>query len=152
MTAVLATDQELYVYGGRKKVPFRNASRFPLHRAGGGLRMETGQEGNPVARPRKGPVEGAARSTSYLTRTWRQSPRSDAESRLAAHLAARGATVKVGAVAARAPGADGKPVKVGLDDFLVEAGDNGPRELRALLNAAEEPSPPEAGHDEAGGQ
>ena len=45
--------------GGRKKGPCGNASRFPLHRAGRGLRMEAGPEGNPVAGPRKNRVEGA---------------------------------------------------------------------------------------------
>ena len=61
----------------------------------------------------------------------------DAESRLAKQLADREATVRVvrlpGAV-----GADGKPQKVGLDDFLVA---NGPTELRKLLDSAGQPEP-----------
>jgi putative DNA primase/helicase len=69
----------------------------------------------------------------------------DAESRFGAHLAARGAAVKVARLPQGQPGSDGKAAKVGLDDFLLMHGENGPRELRALLNAAEEPSPPEAG-------
>ena len=47
-----------------------------------------------------------------------------------------------------APGADGKPVKVGLDDFLVGCESKGlsvAGEMRALLDAADEPDPPEAG-------
>jgi putative DNA primase/helicase len=72
----------------------------------------------------------------------------DAESRLAAHLTARGATVKVVRLPQGDPGADGKPVKVGLDDFLaacVAKGLNPAGELRALLNAAEEPTEPDPG-------
>ena len=46
------------------------------------------------------------------------------------------------------PGADGKPVKVGLDDFLVgceSKGLNLAGAMRALLDVAEEADPPEAG-------
>jgi putative DNA primase/helicase len=69
----------------------------------------------------------------------------EAESRLGAHLKSRGAEVRSVELPDGPPDAAGKPTKMGLDDFLVMHGENGPRELRALLNAAEEPSPPEAG-------
>ena len=72
----------------------------------------------------------------------------EAESRLAAHLTQRGATVKVVRLPQAEPGPDGKAVKVGLDDFLVSCkakGLNPAGELRRLLDAAEEPKPLEAG-------
>ena len=61
----------------------------------------------------------------------------DAEFRLAKHLSDRGAVVRV----ARLPGslnAEGKPLKVGVDDFLVE---HGPVALRRLLDEAQEAEP-----------
>ena len=72
----------------------------------------------------------------------------DTESRLAAHLGTRGAVVKIVCLPDGAPGPDGKPVKVGLDDFLVAAVAKGldpAGELRRLLDLAEEPTPPDAG-------
>ena len=72
----------------------------------------------------------------------------DAESRLAAHLAARGAVVRVVRLPQGEPGPDGKPVKVGLDDYLVACQARGldlAQEVRKLLNAAEEAKPPEGG-------
>ena len=60
----------------------------------------------------------------------------DAESRLAAQLTNRGAKVRVVRLPHGPAGDDGKPTKVGLDDFLV-AHDIG--ELRKLLDNAEEP-------------
>ena len=71
-----------------------------------------------------------------------------AESQLAALLKSRGAVVKVVRLPEGETGSDGKPVKVGLDDFLVACearGMNLAGELRALLKAAEEPTPPEGG-------
>ena len=71
-----------------------------------------------------------------------------AESQLAALLKSRGAVVKVVRLPEDETGSDGKPVKVGLDDFLVACAAGGLNlagELRALLKAAEEPSPPEGG-------
>ncbi|MGA2032940.1 MAG: phage/plasmid primase, P4 family [Thermoguttaceae bacterium] len=71
-----------------------------------------------------------------------------AESRLAAHLAQRGAVVKVVRLPQGDPGADRKPVKVGLDDFLVACvakGLNPAGELRRLLDAAEDPTEPDPG-------
>ena len=61
----------------------------------------------------------------------------DAESRLAKQLTDRGAIVRVVRLPGAA-GAEGKPQKVGLDDFLV-AHDSA--ELRKLLDAASEPDP-----------
>ena len=72
----------------------------------------------------------------------------DAESRLAAHLKARGAIVKVVRLPQGEPGPDGKPVKVGLDDWLVACQANGldlPEQVRKLLDGAEEPTPPDGG-------
>jgi len=72
----------------------------------------------------------------------------DAESRLAAHLANRGAKVRVVRLPQGPPGTDGKPTKMGLDDFLVACQAKGldpTAALRHLLDAAKEPSPPEAG-------
>jgi putative DNA primase/helicase len=71
-----------------------------------------------------------------------------AESQLAALLKSRGAVVKVVRLPDGEPGADGKPVKVGLDDFLFgcqSKGLNTVGELRRLLDAAEDAAPPEAG-------
>ena len=70
-----------------------------------------------------------------------------AESQLAALLKSRGAIVKVVRLPDGEPGADGKPVKVGLDDFLVgcESSARHGRRTAALLDAAEEPEPPQAG-------
>ena len=69
-----------------------------------------------------------------------------AESRLAAHLTQRGAVVKVVRLPEGETGSDGKPVKVGLDDFSVACearGLNLAGELRKLLDAAEEPTEPD---------
>jgi putative DNA primase/helicase len=65
----------------------------------------------------------------------------DAEARLAAHLANRGAKVRVVRIPEGPPGPDGKPSKVGLDDFIVAQGIGA---LRKLLDEAEEPTPPSA--------
>jgi putative DNA primase/helicase len=62
-----------------------------------------------------------------------------AEWHLAEALAGRGASVKVVRLPAGDPGADGAPVKVGLDDFLVA---RGPGAFRELLTAAVDPTPP----------
>lgn len=64
-----------------------------------------------------------------------------AESRLAKHLTDLGAVVRVVRLPDGPPGDDGKPTKMGLDDFLVA---HGPGELRKLLDAAEEPEPLDA--------
>jgi len=61
-----------------------------------------------------------------------------AESQLAAHLQHRGAVVRMVRLPHRPPGPDGKPTKMGLDDFLVA---HGPAELRKLLDSAQEPAP-----------
>ncbi len=68
----------------------------------------------------------------------------DAENRLAAHLAAHGATVRVVRLPQGDPVADGKPAKVGLDDYLVAAAAKGldpAGEMRRLLHEAQEPQP-----------
>jgi putative DNA primase/helicase len=62
----------------------------------------------------------------------------EAEMRLAAALVAQGARVKIARLPPGPPDADGKPTKVGLDDFLVA---HGPGALRKLLSEAEEPEP-----------
>jgi putative DNA primase/helicase len=62
----------------------------------------------------------------------------DAEARLAKHLSDRGAIVRVARLPAGQPGPDGKPVKVGLDDYLVA---HSAVELRRLLDEAQEPEP-----------
>ncbi len=72
----------------------------------------------------------------------------DAVSRLAAQLVNRGAVVRVVRLPAGEPGADGKQTKMGLDDFLVSCRARGldpAGELRALLDAAEDPEPVEGG-------
>ena len=61
----------------------------------------------------------------------------DAETRLAKHLMDRGAVVRVVRLPAGAD-ADGKPAKVGLDDYLLA---HGPAEFRKLLDSAAEPEP-----------
>ena len=71
-----------------------------------------------------------------------------AESQLAALLKSRGAVVKVVRLPEGEAGSDGKPVKVGLDDFLVACearGLNLAGELRKLFDAAEEPTEPDPG-------
>jgi putative DNA primase/helicase len=65
-----------------------------------------------------------------------------AEWHLAETLARHGATPKVVRLPPGGPGPDGKPAKVGLDDFLVA---HGPDAFRELLAAATEPTPPEKG-------
>ena len=65
----------------------------------------------------------------------------DAEARLAAHLMNRGAKVRVARIPEGQPGPDGKPSKMGLDDFIVVHGIGA---LRKLLDEAEEPTPPSA--------
>jgi putative DNA primase/helicase len=66
----------------------------------------------------------------------------DGESRLAAQLANRGARVRVVRIPEGPPDAAGRPVKQGLDDYLVAqqaVGLDPIQELRKLLDAAEEP-------------
>lgn len=65
----------------------------------------------------------------------------DAEARLAAALAARGAVVRVVRLPDGPSDGDGKPAKFGLDDFLVA---HGPGALRMLLDEAQEPDAPDA--------
>ncbi|MBL9092407.1 MAG: DUF3854 domain-containing protein [Planctomycetaceae bacterium] len=67
----------------------------------------------------------------------------DAALRLAEHLRLRGAIVRLVMLPEKSD-AEGKPIKVGLDDFLVAQGENAQRELRRLLNEAEEPEKPDA--------
>ena len=71
-----------------------------------------------------------------------------AESQLAALVKSRGAVVRVVRLPEGETGPDGKPVKVGLDDFLVACqarGLNLAGEMRKLLDAAEEPEKPVGG-------
>jgi putative DNA primase/helicase len=65
-----------------------------------------------------------------------------AEWHLAQTLAKHGAIVKIVRLPPGPPDADGKPAKVGLDDFLVV---HGPDAFRELLAAAVDPTPPEKG-------
>lgn len=65
-----------------------------------------------------------------------------AEWHLAETLHRRGAVVRVVRLPAGDPSPDGRPAKVGLDDFLVE---RGPDAVRELLAAAVEAMPPEKG-------
>jgi putative DNA primase/helicase len=65
-----------------------------------------------------------------------------AEWHLAEVLARKGAVVKVIRLPAGDTGADGKPGKVGLDDFLVA---RGPDAFRELMATAADPSAPEKG-------
>jgi putative DNA primase/helicase len=60
----------------------------------------------------------------------------DAESRLAKHLTDCGAIVRVVRLPDGPPGDDGKPTKMGLDDFILAQGPSG---LQKLLNSAHEP-------------
>lgn len=62
----------------------------------------------------------------------------DAESRLAKHLSDRGAIVRVARLPAGQQGPEGKPAKVGLDDYLVA---HSAVELRKLLDESQEPEP-----------
>lgn len=62
-----------------------------------------------------------------------------AELHLAEALQKQGAVVKIVRLPDGDPGPDGKPVKMGLDDFLVA---RGPAALRELLPKAEDPAPP----------
>ena len=66
-----------------------------------------------------------------------------AESRLAAHFANRGAIVKVVRIPAGPPDAAGKPTKYGLDDYLAVQADP-KKAMRELLDKAEEPPPPDS--------
>jgi putative DNA primase/helicase len=65
-----------------------------------------------------------------------------AEYHLAQALSKKGATVRIIRFASGPVNGDGKPVKVGLDDFLVT---HTADKLRAMMAAASEPSRPEAG-------
>jgi putative DNA primase/helicase len=65
-----------------------------------------------------------------------------AEWHLAEVLARHGAIVKIIRLAPGEPGPNGKPAKVGLDDFLIA---RGPDALRQLLAEAVDPTPPEKG-------
>jgi putative DNA primase/helicase len=64
----------------------------------------------------------------------------DAESRLAAHLANRGAVVKVIRIPAGPMGADGKPTKMGLDDYLAASGADARKNLVKLIAEASPPA------------
>ena len=64
----------------------------------------------------------------------------DAEARLAAHLLNRGAVVKVVRIPAGPPDANGRPTKLGLDDYLATQADP-KRAMRELLDKAEDPLP-----------
>jgi putative DNA primase/helicase len=61
----------------------------------------------------------------------------NAESWLAHHLKNCGAKVKVARLPDGPPDANGKPTKMGLDDFLIA---HGPGELRKLLDDAQDPA------------
>ena len=77
-----------------------------------------------------------------------------AESQLAALLKSRGAVVKVVRMPEGEAGSDGKPVKVGLDDFLVACEARGlslAREVRALLEGGGGTGPARRRLDEASG-
>ena len=70
-----------------------------------------------------------------------------AEARLAVHLQNRGAKVKVCRIPEGPAGADGKPTKQGIDDYVVAqtaASVDPKKAIHDLLDAAEEPSPPSA--------
>lgn len=64
-----------------------------------------------------------------------------AEARLAFHLAKRGAIVKLVILPPGPLDAEGRPTKIGLDDFLVA---NNAEALRKLLDEAIDPTPPDA--------
>ena len=64
----------------------------------------------------------------------------EAEARLAAHLTNRGAIVKVIRIPAGPPDTNGKPTKLGLDDYLATQ-DDPKRAMRELLDKAEDPPP-----------
>jgi putative DNA primase/helicase len=64
------------------------------------------------------------------------------ERELAAALAARGAVVKIVRIPHGPPDSEGKPTKLGVDDYLVA---HGPAAFQKLLESAEEPEPPTAG-------
>jgi hypothetical protein len=63
-----------------------------------------------------------------------------AEWRLTEALRAKGAVVRVVRLPPGPPGTDGRPMKQGLDDFLVREGSDA---LRKLLDDAKPPAPPE---------
>ena len=66
----------------------------------------------------------------------------EAECRLAALLANQGAIVRVVRLPEGPPGEDGKPAKVGLDDYFLT---HTAADFQKLLDAAEEPEKPTAG-------
>ena len=85
------------------------------------------------------------RSTSFSIATLRTNEDvQDAEARLAAHLKNRGAKVKVCRIPEGPAGADGKPTKQGIDDYVVACQADKIKAIRTLLDAAEEPTPPSA--------
>ena len=145
MAEVLATSPELLITEGEKKALAANQAGFPSIGLVGVWGWKPGKKETLLPALERIPWKGRAVYVVFDSDIATKPDVQDAESRLAAHLAARGATVKVVRLPQGEPGADGKPVKVGLDDFLVMHGNNGPMDLRALLNAAEQPSPPEAG-------
>jgi putative DNA primase/helicase len=65
-----------------------------------------------------------------------------AERELAAALGAHGAKVKIVRIPMGEPDAEGTPTKTGVDDFLKA---KGREEFQQLLDAAEEPKPPQPG-------
>src|SRR5581483_5463626 len=65
-----------------------------------------------------------------------------AEWHLAGALRERGARVKVVRLPHGPPGPDGKPTKIGLDDFFVAGGSHAATALRGLMKAARPPAKP----------
>ena len=145
---VLSTNQELLVTEGEKKALAATQAGFPCIGLVGVFGWKQGRKETLLPAMERIPWKGRTVYIVFDSDIATKPEVQDAECRLAAHLAARGATVKVVRLPQGEPGGDGKPVKVGLDDFLVACtakGLNPARELRRLLDTAEEPTPPDAG-------
>ena len=142
---VLPTNQELLVTEGEKKALAATQAGFPCIGLVGVFGWKQGKKETLLPAMERIPWKGRAGYIVFDSDIATKPEVQDAECRLAAHLAARGATVKVVRLPQGEPGADGKPVKVGLDDFLVACvakGHNPAGELRKLLDQAEAPSAP----------
>ena len=107
----------------RVQGPSRDTARFPVHRSGGSVRL--GEKNKEALLPEMEhiPWQGRQVYIAYDSDITDKPDVQDAEARLAAHLTNRGAIVKVVRIPAGPPDANGKPTKLGLDDYLVSQDD-----------------------------
>ena len=115
--------QDIIITEGRIQGPGINPERFCVHRIRGGVRL--GREKSRVASSSWSASRGRGEaSISRMTVTSPTNPMCRTQKPvLAAHLANRGAIVKVLRIPAGPPNAAGKATKLGLDDYLATQDD-----------------------------